>query len=290
MMPKGTVLEAGEDWAILLLPGGEFKKVKTKQRLHIGQMHSPKTKTAYQPLAAAAVLIMALVFSVNFFTVTAYAHFSQGVELGVNGWGRVISIRASGVQGEFLTRGMQIWGKSVEEVLPVLLERAMERSDKQEESIFIKVEAQGKYWTRGQSGLEHINRTLDNYSKDNSKGRILTKEDLHSWIWQKDSDTEVPEAQSESKRLKVDDEQQKSNKESGNKAHTESDEPQKSSNTGNSDNARQKNNPNNDNNNSNNRDNSNNGDNKGDSNNKDSKAGNSASGSSKNNPKKGMDS
>lgn len=245
MKYKGTVLESSDNWALLLMPGGEFKKVKTKERLHIGEMYSPVVRAAYRPLAAAAVLVMALAFSVNFFTVAAYARLSQGVELGVNSWGRVISIKALGAEGANLTAGMPIWGKSVEEVLPVLLERIMQQLDNvQEESIVIKVEARSKYWPRGQSGLEHINKSLNNFNQNNSQGHLMNKED-QSWLWQKsyhsDAEKGVGEEHSNSSGKNKDDDQDKriNSRESGNQTDTES---PKGGNNSNSDNNKQGNN------------------------------------------------
>ncbi|MEN6349668.1 MAG: hypothetical protein ABFD08_09785 [Syntrophomonas sp.] len=245
MKHKGTVLESSDNWALLLMPGGEFKKVKTKGRLHIGEMYYPVVTAAYRPLAAAAVLVMALAFSVNFFTVAAYARFSQGVELGVNSWGRVISIKALGAEGEHLTAGIPIWGKNVEEVLPVLLERTMQQlGNVQEESVVIKVEIRGKYWPRGQSGLEHINKSLNNFNQNNSQGHLMNKED-QSWLWQKsyDNDSEKgvgDEHANSSGKNKNDDQNKRINdQESGNQADKE---PAKVDNNRNSDNNKQGNN------------------------------------------------
>ncbi|MEN6391017.1 MAG: hypothetical protein ABFD04_11430 [Syntrophomonas sp.] len=186
MRHKGTVFESGDNWAILLMPGGEFKKVKTKGRLHIGQMYAPVVRAAYRPVVAAAVLIITLALSVNFLTVAAWARLSPGVELGVNSWGRVVSIKIQGGLGQNLTVGMPMWGKRVEEVLPGLLERTMQQiGNAQQENIVIKVEAQGKYWPRGQSGLAHINQSLHKYNEDNSQGRLVNQDDPQSWLWQK---------------------------------------------------------------------------------------------------------
>lgn len=185
MRHKGTVFESGDKWAVLLMPGGEFKKIKTKQRLHIGQMYSPVARASYRSMAAAAIIIITLAFSFNFMTVAAWARLSPGVELGVNSWGRVVSIKTKGVQGENLTAGMLMWGKSVEEVLPVLLERAMQQvCNAPQEDIVVKVEVQGGYWPRGRSGLEHINESLRKYNDSNDQGRLVNQEDPQSWLWQ----------------------------------------------------------------------------------------------------------
>ncbi len=204
MRHKGTVFESSDNWAILLMPGGEFKKVKTKHRLHIGQMYAPVARAVYRPMVAAAVLIVTLAFSANFLTVAAWARLSPGVELGVNSWGRVISIKTQGVQGENLTAGMPMWGKNIEEVLPVLLERTVQQvGNAQQENIVVKVEAQGGYWPRGQSGLDHINKSLHKYNESNSQNRLVKQEDRRSWLWQKYSQPASKNGEEQSNTSKV---------------------------------------------------------------------------------------
>ncbi|MEQ8173744.1 MAG: hypothetical protein ABRQ26_01630 [Syntrophomonadaceae bacterium] len=203
MRHKGTVFESGDNWAILLMPGGEFKKVKTKGRLHIGQMYAPVARAAYRPVAAAAVLIITLALSVNFLTVAAWARLSPGVELGVNSWGRVVSVKIQEGLGENLTNGIPMWGKRVEEVLPGLLERTMQQiGNAQQENIVVKVEAQGRYWPRGQSGLEHINQSLHKYNENNSQGRWVIQDDPQSWRWQKYNQPALEDDEEQSDTLK----------------------------------------------------------------------------------------
>lgn len=123
---SGVVVETGDGWAIILGPGGEYKKVRTREPLLVGDLYH--RQLPYPRYIAAAVIILLLLISgLDFFAVKAYARVSTGVEFGVNRWERIVSVRTTSDQGEEILEGVKIKGQKINSVLPLVVKNAMQK-------------------------------------------------------------------------------------------------------------------------------------------------------------------
>jgi len=120
---KGLVLEAGEGWAIVLLPGGDYKRVRTRERLQTGQLYQLKSSAALKYASVAAVFILITLTSLDFFTVTARANVSPGINLGLNRWDRVVSVRTSNTDAKAEVKDLSLNGKSLNQAINMIVER-----------------------------------------------------------------------------------------------------------------------------------------------------------------------
>lgn len=149
MMPeKGSiVLESGDDWATILTVTGEYKKIKTKKRLYPGEIYNEEIKRAPVKLcAAAAIFLIILIGTIDFFNITAYARLSSGVEMGLNRWDRVVSIEATEVAGEEILTGLNLLGQKADTALEQVVTRTIDvYNSKGEDSneISLSIEASG---------------------------------------------------------------------------------------------------------------------------------------------------
>ncbi|MGI5912988.1 MAG: anti-sigma factor domain-containing protein [Syntrophomonadaceae bacterium] len=91
---KGVILEVGDGWAIVLLPGGDFRKIRSKDHLEVGQLYHYENNRRLKYLSLAAILLLMVIASFDFFTVRAWAHLSPGIDLGLNRWDRVVAVEA----------------------------------------------------------------------------------------------------------------------------------------------------------------------------------------------------
>lgn len=192
MTKKGIVVESGEGWAILMLKNGDFKKIKTGRRLYEGEVYTFSMIPAYKSLATAAVLILMLTFSLNFFPVAAYASFSSGVELGVNRWGQIVYMKITSTEGEQLVEGLDLWGYNIEKVLPEILDRvvALEEDTETQQDIVIEIRGAKANDKEDQPALEKINRVLASHNS-NVNGHWKHKVNETQWRWitdEKESD------------------------------------------------------------------------------------------------------
>ncbi len=110
---KAVVVETGKGWAIVLLPGGEYKRIKTNQYLEVGELYRYRNYAGGKYLAAAVIFLTILFGSIDYYTVQAYAEISS-LELGINRWGRVISVQARDAQGQRIMSKVKIKNEPLE--------------------------------------------------------------------------------------------------------------------------------------------------------------------------------
>lgn len=111
---KGVVMEIGKGWAIILLPDGEFKKIKTHQYLEVGEQYQEAVHQVVKYIAAAVILLTFLLASIDYYSVKSYAQVSSMVELGVNRWGRVISVKATNDHGQQILKNIKVKNDKLE--------------------------------------------------------------------------------------------------------------------------------------------------------------------------------
>lgn len=118
---QGLVLEAGDGWAIVLLPGGDYKRIKTREPLQVGQLYRFTNTTAFKYASVAAVFIIITIVSLDFFSVTARANVSPGINLGLNRWNRVISVDTSNTASEMDIKNLSLPGKSLDQAINLIV-------------------------------------------------------------------------------------------------------------------------------------------------------------------------
>lgn len=191
MRQKGMVMEAQDNWALLLMPNGTFRRIRTRQRLFQGQLYSPVQHSVYKPVAA-AFLLAVLLFSWSFFPVVAYARLSTGVELGVNRYGRIVSSRVYNPGGEKLTTGLRIWGQSIDKVLPVLLHRSVEQiHDEAGQEVGVELKAANPGVKQDEKVVAAMDRVLNRHKAEDSGGKWQFKQEKNSWQWENDQNQQV---------------------------------------------------------------------------------------------------
>lgn len=104
---KAIVVECGKGWAVILLPGGEYRTIRTNQYLAVGELYRLKNRAAVKYLAAAAIFLFILLGSIDYYTVQAYAQVSS-LKLGINRWGRVVSVQAGNEEGKRILNKVEI--------------------------------------------------------------------------------------------------------------------------------------------------------------------------------------
>lgn len=119
---KGLVLEAGDGWAIVLLPGGDYKRIRTRECLEVGQLYRLKSNAALKYASVAAVFLIITIASLDFFTVTARANVSPGINLGLNRWDRVVSVATSNDAGKEEIKDLSLNGKSLDQAINLIVE------------------------------------------------------------------------------------------------------------------------------------------------------------------------
>jgi hypothetical protein len=203
---KGIVVEADQKYAIILLPGGEYRKVRTAgQYLEPGDLyeHNPVPMVKY---AVAAVLMLAfLVGGIDYNSVKAHARLGSDLELGINRWGRVVSVEAKSETGKQILDSVKIDNDKVEVAVEKISRQAMQDEYSRSSDIRhnLKVTAKDKKNTvlqkniikEMEKGLEKADKTADpiNKNKVQDKSKNSRKSNngignVHDINWQ---ETEV---------------------------------------------------------------------------------------------------
>lgn len=126
---KGMVLEAGDGWAIVLFPGGEYKRIKTREHLQTGQLYQAQGNNIFRYTSAAAIFLIITLASIDFFSVTARANISPGINLGLNRWNRVVSVDTSNTGAKVSINDLNLNGKSLGQAINLILEEHNRNSD-----------------------------------------------------------------------------------------------------------------------------------------------------------------
>jgi hypothetical protein len=132
---QGVILEAGDGWALILLPGGEYKRIRTREQLQVGELYQYKKYSPVKYVAVAAIFLVVMVASLDFCRVTARAHVSPGINLGLNRWDKVVSVDTSNIRGQEIIKEVNVRGKSLEQVVNVLVEQQTAKACLSNESI-----------------------------------------------------------------------------------------------------------------------------------------------------------
>lgn len=117
----GIVLESGRGWAIIMRPDGAYQKIKTNQPLYPGQYYYQRQLPALPYGVAAAVLLFILVGAIDFFNVVAYASISSGIELGVNRWDRVVTVKTESEAAAQVVSQVDINGRPAQEAVAAVV-------------------------------------------------------------------------------------------------------------------------------------------------------------------------
>jgi len=111
---KGMVLSSAEGQAIILTPDGEYRTIKTNHLLEVGELYEDMSRPWWRYAVAAAVVLALTLGTLDYFRVATYAQVSGAVELGVNRWGRVISVRALNDEGQQLLAQLDLKYMTIE--------------------------------------------------------------------------------------------------------------------------------------------------------------------------------
>lgn len=122
---KGIVLETGADWAIILMPDGQYKKVKTHQYLEVGEQYQEKLASPMKYAVAAVVLLALVLTGIDYYSVQAYAQVSNLAQLGVNRWGRVIAVQSKDNNGQHILEKVNVKNDKLEMAVEKICSQAL---------------------------------------------------------------------------------------------------------------------------------------------------------------------
>jgi hypothetical protein len=133
---RGIVLESNNGCSIVLMEGGQY--IKIRKTLEVGQIYQQERQYYKLLLAVAAAVVLILLGTVDFFNVVAYANVSNGIEMGVNRWNRVVKIEQ--IQEKDITpkEYNALKGQKLERAVSIIVKDAL-AEDKNEEDIVIQV-------------------------------------------------------------------------------------------------------------------------------------------------------
>lgn len=176
MANNGVVVEKGDNWIIVLFSNGKYKKIKTNKYFEVGDLYKGKLSSPIKYTAAAAVFFLILVGSLDFFNVTAYATVSSGIELGVNRWNRVVTVKTASPDNNLLLNSIDLRGKKAEDALDIILEESTNKVEA-ETNHNISVEFSGKNKAKLEKKLaDHINQ-FNKQKRENRAAQNNPKED-----------------------------------------------------------------------------------------------------------------
>lgn len=111
---KGIVVETGKGWVIILMDNGEYQKIKTNEFLEVGEQYQEKFRLPLSYIAAAVILLALSLTTLDYYSVKAYAQVSSLAELGVNRWGRVVSVQAKNETGQQILNTVELKNDALE--------------------------------------------------------------------------------------------------------------------------------------------------------------------------------
>jgi hypothetical protein len=136
---KGMVLEAGENWALILSEQGEYKKIKTKTLVQVGEIWHEPNGYMMKYAVAAAVLLMFLGAAFSFLPVVAYAQVSSGIELGLNRWEWVVTARPLNDDGRERLQELNLRGKSLDQAIELIVDNTLINNNSENKEIVLNV-------------------------------------------------------------------------------------------------------------------------------------------------------
>ena len=167
---QGLILEAGDGWAIVLLPGGKYKKIKTRESVAVGQLFNLRNYSIVKYVAAAAIFLVILLGSLDFCRVSAWAHITPGINLGLNRWDRVISIKTNDDIGQNTITNLQLKGQSIEQAVNNIVQKQVGTPGMLEEEaeLSLTLSTNGKDKARQEKLLSKINAAFKHNGVENN--------------------------------------------------------------------------------------------------------------------------
>jgi len=124
---KGIVLEESQGGrAIILSSTGEFRKVKIKGPVEIGEFYEAPVISPWQYALVAGFILALLWGGWDYNSVQAYAQLSPSLELGVNRWSRVIEVKSLDENGEKVVQESPLVGQRVDQAVETVVDQAIE--------------------------------------------------------------------------------------------------------------------------------------------------------------------
>lgn len=137
--PRGIVLESNNGYSTVLMEGGQY--IKVRRTMEVGQIYQQERQYKKLLLAVAAALVLIFLGVVDFFNVVAYANVSNGIEIGVNRWNRVIKIEETKVEDSILKEYGSLTGQKLDEAVSIIVKDAL-AEEKNEEDIVIQISSE----------------------------------------------------------------------------------------------------------------------------------------------------
>ncbi len=123
---NGIVVEADKNKAVILLPGGEYRKVRTGGKyLEAGDLYEYNSTPVVKYAVAAVLLLAIIVGGIDYKSVKAFACLGTDLELGVNRWGRVVSVQAKTPEGKQILDNVQVKNEKLEIAVEKITRQAM---------------------------------------------------------------------------------------------------------------------------------------------------------------------
>src|SRR5665647_1941096 len=132
---KGVVVERSNDGAIILLPTGEYRKINTRQYLEVGDLYEVSSGGPLKYVAVAVIMLALIIGSIDYYSVQAYANLTSGLELGVNRWGRVISVQAKNTEGQRIIDTVQVQNNKLEVAVEKITHQVLKKEQNNQDSI-----------------------------------------------------------------------------------------------------------------------------------------------------------
>lgn len=159
---KGIVVESGKNKAIILLPGGEYRKVRTGGKyLEAGDLYEYNNTPMIKYAVAAVLLLVLIAGGVDYNLVKAYASLGSDLELGINRWGRVVSVQAKSPEGQQILDSVEIKNDTIEFAVKRISEQVKEEGTINPQGIRENL----KVITKGKSNLDFANKIIKEMEK-----------------------------------------------------------------------------------------------------------------------------
>lgn len=176
---KGIVLESNNVWSTVLLEGGQYIKVRGSLEVGAEYVQTPSKITHYSKYAAAAVLILMLLGTIDYFKVVAYANVSTGVEMGINRWSRVVAVNYSSNSELPTAKDLGLKGQKVENAVAMVVQAAAQTDNAS--PVQIEVISEGRNNRKLEKNImEKVETSISSWHRDNHgkasyqrKGRII---------------------------------------------------------------------------------------------------------------------
>ena len=139
---RGIVLESNNGYSTILMEGGQY--IKIRRTMEVGQIYQQERQYQKLLIAIAALLVFMLLGVFDFFNVVAYANVSNGIEMGVNRWNRVIKIEQTDSVAANPAEYSGLRGRKLEQAVTVVVEDALAEENYQDSSIQVNIKSEKK--------------------------------------------------------------------------------------------------------------------------------------------------